>query len=61
MATSRLIDSVREAPAAALGVRPTTTWREDLNAMVLAIWPITARLEGSFGVNAFEKAVKSGL
>ncbi|MDA0160104.1 hypothetical protein OM076_07510 [Solirubrobacter ginsenosidimutans] len=42
MATSRLIESVREAPAAALGVRPTTTWREDLNAMILAIWPITA-------------------
>src|SRR3954447_16481927 len=36
------MDSVREAPAAARGVRPTTTWREDLIAMVIAFWPITA-------------------
>jgi hypothetical protein len=39
---TRLIDSVREAPAAARGARPTTTWREDLNAMIIAFWPITA-------------------
>jgi hypothetical protein len=39
---TRLIDSVREAPAAARGARPTTTWREDLIAMILAFWPITA-------------------
>ena len=39
---SQLIDSVREAPAAARGARPTTTWREDLIAMIIAIWPITA-------------------
>jgi hypothetical protein len=39
---SQLIDSVREAPAAARGARPTTTWREDLIAMIIAFWPITA-------------------
>ena len=39
---SQLLDSVREAPAAARGARPTTTWREDLTAMIIAIWPITA-------------------
>jgi hypothetical protein len=36
------MESVREAPAAAQGVRPTTTWREDLIAMIIAFWPITA-------------------
>jgi hypothetical protein len=25
-----------------MGVRPTTTWREDLTAMIIAVWPITA-------------------
>jgi hypothetical protein len=39
---SQLLDSVREAPAAARGVRPHTTWREDLTAMIIAFWPITA-------------------
>jgi hypothetical protein len=33
---------VRHAPAAARGARPATTWREDLTAMVIAVWPITA-------------------
>jgi len=42
VATTRLIDSVREAPASGDGVRPTTTWREDLTAMIIAVWPITA-------------------
>ena len=42
MPISSLLESVREAPSAARGVRPTTAWREDLTAMVLAFWPITA-------------------
>jgi len=39
---TQLLDSVREAPAAARGARPHTTWREDLIGMIIAFWPITA-------------------
>jgi hypothetical protein len=40
--TAKLADTARGAPAAAMGKRPTTTWREDLFTMILAFWPITA-------------------
>src|SRR3954471_14888034 len=32
----------RSAPAAARGVRPVTTYREDLITAVITIWPIVA-------------------
>jgi hypothetical protein len=39
---AHLIGTARDAPRAIRGVRPMTTWREDLITMALAIWPITA-------------------
>ena len=40
--TGKLAETARGAPAAAMGKRPTTTWREDLYTMLIAFWPITA-------------------
>ncbi|MGH2761052.1 MAG: hypothetical protein ACRDLD_00410 [Thermoleophilaceae bacterium] len=34
----------RSAPKAAVGVRPVTTWREDLVTMALGFWPILAMM-----------------
>ena len=39
---AQLGDLARSAPKAARGVRPVTTWREDLTTMAIAFWPITA-------------------
>jgi hypothetical protein len=40
--TQNLTEAARGAPKAMAGKRATTTWREDLISMVLAVWPITA-------------------
>ncbi len=36
------METARDAPKAIRGVRPMTTWREDLITMALTLWPITA-------------------
>jgi hypothetical protein len=40
--TKNLTEAARGAPQAMAGKRPTTTWREDLITMSLAVWGITA-------------------
>jgi hypothetical protein len=42
MAATQLKDLARSAPGAARGARPTATWREDMTAMALTVWPIVA-------------------
>jgi hypothetical protein len=42
MATQRIADMARSAPSAARGLRPVTTWREDMITMTIAIWGILA-------------------
>ena len=42
MATQRIADMARSAPSAARGLRPVTTWREDMITMTIAIWGIVA-------------------
>jgi hypothetical protein len=49
--TSQLSEIARSAPKAARGVRPTTTWREDLITMALCFWPITAMFFDGRGHN----------
>jgi hypothetical protein len=51
MASQQLADLARTAPAAARGLRPVTTWREDMITMALAIWPITAMFFDGRGHN----------
>ena len=48
--TARL-DLARSAPAAARGVRPITTYREDLITAALTVWPITAMFFDGRGHN----------
>jgi hypothetical protein len=40
--TQRIADVARSAPSAARGLRPVTTWREDMITMTIAIWGIVA-------------------
>jgi len=49
--TSQLTDIARSAPKAVRGVRPMTTWREDLITMALCFWPITAMFFDGRGHN----------
>jgi hypothetical protein len=42
MATQRIADMARSAPSAARGLRPVTTWREDMITMTIAVWGIVA-------------------
>lgn len=51
MASQQLADLARSAPAAARGLRPVTTWREDLITMAIAVWPITAMFFDGRGHN----------
>jgi hypothetical protein len=51
MASQQIADLARTAPAAARGLRPVTTWREDMITMALAIWPITAMFFDGRGHN----------
>ena len=48
---AHLTEMARSAPKAVRGVRPMTTWREDLITMALAFWPITAMFFDGRGHN----------
>ena len=48
---AQLTQIAREAPAAARGLRPLTTVKEDLVTMGLAVWPITALFFDALGHN----------
>jgi hypothetical protein len=51
MASQQFADLARSAPAAARGLRPITTWREDMITMAIGIWPITAMFFDGRGHN----------
>jgi hypothetical protein len=51
MASQPLADMARSAPKAARGLRPVTTWREDLITMSIGVWPITAMFFDGRGHN----------
>ncbi|MDA0162392.1 hypothetical protein OM076_19120 [Solirubrobacter ginsenosidimutans] len=51
MATQKLADLARSAPGAARGLRPITTWREDMTTMAIGVWPITAMFFDGRGHN----------
>src|SRR3954453_23989891 len=51
MASQQFADRARNAPAAARGLRPVTTWREDMITMGIALWPITAMFFDGRGHN----------
>ena len=48
---SQLKDVARSAPDAARGLRPITTWREDMITMALTVWGITAMFFDGRGHN----------
>ena len=48
---SQLKDIARSAPDAARGLRPITTWREDMITMALTVWGITAMFFDGRGHN----------
>ena len=48
---SQLKDIARSAPDAARGLRPITTWREDMITMALTLWGITAMFFDGRGHN----------
>jgi hypothetical protein len=48
---SQLKDIARGAPDAARGLRPVTTWREDMITMALTLWGITAMFFDGRGHN----------
>ena len=48
---SQLKDIARSAPDAARGLRPVTTWREDMITMALTLWGITAMFFDGRGHN----------
>ena len=51
MASNQLAGLARSAPAAARGLRPVTTWREDMTTMAIGVWPITAMFFDGRGHN----------
>jgi hypothetical protein len=51
MASQQFANLARSAPAAARGLRPITTWREDMITMAIGIWPITAMFFDGRGHN----------
>jgi hypothetical protein len=51
MGPNQLAGLARSAPEAARGLRPVTTWREDMITMAIGIWPITAMFFDGRGHN----------
>jgi hypothetical protein len=51
VASQSLADLARSAPGAARGLRPITTWREDMTTMAIGVWPITAMFFDGRGHN----------
>ena len=49
--TAQIQQMARSAPAAARGLRPVTTYREDLTTALLTVWPITAMFFDGRGHN----------